>query len=296
MSTWIEASLRDAVAALIQSGEKELAAGLFRLLADPGVTSMQLFRYSEVADLADKIYDCETLEELHGLVPAIASALGVDHCTIHCVRERGATIYRTRVLTSYDEAWVSEYVGKRYYTIDPVMARCQAEGGTFFWDELPVPSPIGNFFFETAVRHGVGPSGITAVLSDPDGNTVAVTLASTLEPAAFRRAFKARMSDFVDISAILVEVFADLAREQAPSGLSATEDQMKVLRALVCGKSLADIERMHYSYGSFATVEKSILQTFGARTLHQAAAIAARLGLLDELPYFDEDIHRSAAA
>ncbi len=48
---------------------------------------------------------------------------------------------------------------------------------------------------------------------------------------------------------------------------------------------------MHFTFGSFVTIEKSILMNLGARTLTQAAALAARLGVFENLPYFEDDIY-----
>lgn len=53
---------------------------------------------------------------------------------------------------------------------------------------------------------------------------------------------------------------------------------------------MAEIEGFHFTYGSFKTIEQSILKTFGAKTLAQAAALASNKGLLESLPYFEEDI------
>jgi hypothetical protein len=290
MSTWIEASLQDAVAALLRSGEREIAAALGRLLGEPELQQLQLFRAPEAEAIADEIVECDTLEALHALLPAVAAVLGVRHCTVHCIRDSAAAAYSTRVLTTYPDCWVAEYVGKRYSTIDPVMARCLGAPGVFLWDELPVESLIAQHFLQSATEHGVGPAGATFVGADDSGNPVAVSLASGEEPEQFRGTFHPRVSDFVDLSALLIDVFSGLARDRARPPIRASEDQLRVLRALICGRSLEEIAGWRFTYGSFATVQKSILQTFGATTLHQAAGLAARLGLLEDLPYFEEEI------
>jgi hypothetical protein len=290
MSTWIEASLQDAVTALLRNGEREIAAALGRLLGEPELRQLQLFRAPEAEALADEIIECDTIEALHMLLPGVAAVLGVRHCTVHCVRDSAAAAYATRVLTTYPDSWVAEYVGKRYSTIDPVMARCLGAPGLFFWDDLPVESPIARHFLASAAEHGVGPAGVTLLGVDDDGNPVAVSLASGEDPDRFRPAFHRRMSDFTDLGTLLIDVFSGLARDRARPMIRPSEDQLKVLRGLVCGRSLDEIAGWRFAYGSFATVQKSILQTFGATTLHQAAGLAARMGLLEDLPYFEEEI------
>jgi hypothetical protein len=81
----------------------------------------------------------------------------------------------------------------------------------------------------------------------------------------------------------LIDAFSELARERARPVIRASEDQLKVLHLRPVAE---EIVGWRFSYGS-ATVQKSILQTFGATTLHQAAGVAARMGLLEDLPYFE---------
>lgn len=291
MSTWIETSLHDAVQALMRTGEREIAANLGRLLDEPEIKSLQLYKSPQIADLADEIFDCGGLDGLHAILVEAATAFGVAHCTIHCVRERHAAFHGTKVLTTYPRAWVSEYVARRYSTIDPVIARCLEGAGVFFWDEIPATNPITGHFVRSAMAHGIGPAGVTFVEDNARGNTIAVSLASAADPAEFRRDFRTRLSDFGDIATLMVEVFSELACDSTEAEFNPTDDQLKVLRAIASGRLMTEIEAFPFIYGSFQTVEKSILMSFGAKTLAQAAALAVRRGILENLPYFEEDIY-----
>lgn len=298
MSLWIESSIQDAIVALTRAGDSEIAASLIRLLDEPELKAIQLYKNPAAADLADAIFDSDSLEDLYERLGDIVDIFGVAHCTIHCVRERNAAFLPTKVLTTFSEDWIADYVQKRHWTVDPVIARCLAGVGVFFWDELDgQTSPAVKAFMQAAAGRGVGPSGITFAMDNAHGVTIAVSLASREDPAAFRRTFTAKLSDFVDIAGLLVEVFSDVGcQKNGVVSEALTDDQFKVLRAVATGRTMAEIDAFHFTYGSFATIEKSILMNLGARTLAQAAAIAAKRGLLEDLPYYEEDIYVGEAS
>jgi hypothetical protein len=244
----------------------------------------------EVAALADAVYECDSLDELFGLLEKIAAAFRVPHCTIHCVRERTTAFYRTKVLTNIPRDWVTQYIERRYTTIDPIVARCRSQSGTFFWDELVTSDPITKQFVKYCNKSGIGPSGVSSVRQTNNGTTVGVTLCSTMEKAAFRKTLEPNLPDFEEIAAIMRAVFSDLACEHNEAPFNPTDDQLKVLRAIASGRAMAEVESFSFLYGSFRTIEKSILRSFGAKTLAHATAIAANMGLLEDLPYFEEDV------
>ena len=282
--------MQDSVLALMRHGEVALAAAIGRLLDEPEIRSLHLYRSPDVSALADEIFDCDSIETLHGLLKRVAAVFDVSHCTVHCVQERQGARYQTRVVTTYPNAWVREYVDRRYSTVDPIIARSLLSSGVFFWDEIEVADPIRTHFLRAASAHGIGPSGVTLVAENAQGDTFAVSLAATSDGPGLRRAFAAQMSDYVDIATLLIEVFSDIACERPQADCRLTDDQMKVLRALAAGKTTAEIEQMHFTFGSFATLEKSILMCLNAKTLTLAAALAVGQGIFDSLPYFEEDI------
>jgi hypothetical protein len=300
VSNWIESSLRNAVLALTRSGEVDIAADLGRLLEEPEVQSLQLLRLRQAAELADRLYDCEDLDELAGLLDAVCATFAVAHCTIHRVRERHIGAYGTRVLSNYPKEWIAEYVNRRYVGVDPVVARALQGTGTFFWEEAVRDDPITAGFLRAASEHGVGPAGITHVAENAAGDTFAVSLSLPISHGTFRHIFDPKLLDFHEIAKLLVEVFSDLTCSYVSGGHALTDDQLKILKALVSGRSPAEVEALPVSYGSFATLEKSILQSLNAKSLFQAVARAAQLRLLETVPLGEEDVYlpdsRSRAA
>jgi hypothetical protein len=291
VTNWIEASLRDAVLALTQNGETDIASSLGRLLEEPEVRELHLFRSLAVAALADEVCDCECLDALYSIFDRICSAFSVAHCTIHRIRERSIAPSGTKVLTNYPGTWIAEYINRRYFSIDPVVARALEGPGVFFWDEIERADPITTHFTRSATEHGVGPSGITFVADNLHGDTIAISLAVPLAHASFRNLFTPKLSDFTDLAALLLDVFSDLTCSFSSERVVLTDDQLKVLKAVVAGRSRTEIEMLPCAYGSFATVEKSILKNLNATTLPQAVAIAVKQRLLEILPFFEDDIY-----
>ncbi len=240
--------------------------------------------------MADALYECDSLDELFVLVDKVAAAFGASHCTIHCVRERSTAFFHTKVLTNIPRAWVTQYLERRYNTIDPIVARCRSQTGTFFWDELALSDPITRHFAKFCNQSGIGPSGISSVRQTGNGSIVGVTLCSTADRNTFRNILEPQLVDFEEIAAIMRAVFSDLACEQNEAPFNPTDDQLKVLRAIASGRCVTEVQSFNFVYGSFATIEKSILRSFGAKTLAHATAIAANMGLLEDLPYFEEDV------
>jgi hypothetical protein len=293
---WIDLSLAEAASALEQIGNTELAAVLDRLRHEPEVQDLKLYRSLEVAALADALYECDSLDELFFLVKKIAAAFGAPHCTIHCVRERTTAFFKTKVLTNIPHDWVTQYIERRYSTIDPIVARCRSQTGTFFWDELVLSDPITKQFAKFCNGSGIGPSGVSSVRRTSNGTTVGVTLCSTVDKDTFRKAMEPQLADFEEIAAIMRAVFSDFACEHNEAPFNPTDDQLKVLRAIASGRCLTEVRSFNFLYGSFKTIETSILRSFGAKTLAHATAIAANMGLLEDLPYFKEDVFAVGSA
>jgi hypothetical protein len=292
MPNWIQSSLHHAVLALTEAGKTELAANLGRLLDEPEVGALQLYRWPEIADLADALYDCDSLEELHRLLARGCELFAVSHCAVLRVRERSLRPTMARMVTTYPEGWVADYVARRFFTVDPVVARALEGPGLYFWDELDCSDPFTTHFLAASAEAGVGPAGITFVADDAAGDTIAVSLSVPLSHASFRQLFAAKQADFADFARLLIDVFGDLAGEPGPGKPVLSEDQLRVLAALATGRSAEEVQSISFAYGSFRTIETAILRTLNARTLTQAVAVAARHSMLEVLPFGEGDVFR----
>ncbi len=292
MPSWILNSLLAAADALKISGESEHAASLLRLVDDPEVQGLRLFRFPEVADLAETINSCDELEQLFGHLSDICSVFSVAHCTIQRIRECHVGDYGAKILSTYPGAWIEEYISRRFFMVDPVVSRMLEEPGLFFWDELPGGGPIAADFFHAAATHGIGPAGLTYVGDNGHGDTFAVTITVPLSHRAFRPFFEPKLSDFTDIAELLIEVFSDLTCSYPETRTSLTYDQIRLLRVIASGGCPESFGRELGGHTTLASLERSILQALNANNLVQAMAVAVKRGLLDVVPFNQEDIFR----
>lgn len=292
MPSWILSSLSAAVAALKERGDSEHASLILRLIDDPAIRSLKLYKSREAAELAEAIAECGELEDLFGILKDLCSVFSVAHCTVQRIRERNVGHYGSKILSTYPDAWIEEYIERRFFMNDPVVARMLEGPGLFFWDELPYGGPIAEEFLRAAAAHAIGPAGITCVGENAAGDSFAVTLAVPLSPQAFRPFFTSKLADFVEIVALLIEVFSELTCDYSDGRATLTCDQIKLLRALATGNAPEEISGVLQNQVSLESLEHSILRSMNATSLTQAVAIAIKHGLLEVVPFSEEEIFR----
>jgi hypothetical protein len=290
MSRWVTEVLRDAENFLAIKGEHRLSVALRRLKKHWNVDNLQLYLHSDIEKIARGILESDDIDVLHGHLVALAASLGVDNCTADIVREHGSARYDIRMLTTYKQAWVSEFVKKNYSHIDPVSQRARSGLGEFYWDEFAnLKAPTDNFL-RAAQSFGIGPSGFSFVTQNQYRDWVCVSVSSRLSFAEFREAFADKVSDFIDVASLLAQVFSELVGHAHDLDQKLGDNHLRLLHFLYQGRSIEEAAHLDMLFGSVRSVENAILNIFGAKNITQAVAIAAERGLFRNLPYYDEDI------
>jgi Autoinducer binding domain len=290
MNGWAEASLREAIDVLARSGRNDLASDLNRIVARIDFDTLEVLRCPGTERIADAILESASFSELVGLLARLSEVMGLTHCTLHVISEAPTTNFATKVLTTYPEEWVSQYVERRYSFIDPVGRACLATDHGFFWDTLDHAVPILRTFWDDALAHGIGPSGFTQPITTERGDKVAISVCSAAEPEAFRDHFERYASDLFSLGIFLADAFCRLASDDRPDSFNPTDDQLAILRAIAMGAAESELRERSHQYGSYATLERSICALFRTRTVAQAAVMAARIGLLADAPLTKADV------
>ena len=216
--------------------------------------------------------------------------MGLSHCTLHVISEAASTNFSTKVLTTYPEAWISRYVDRRYFAIDPVGPACFTTDYGFFWDRFDRNAPVARTFWEDSAAHGIGPAGYTRPIVTERGDRLAISVSSRLDPDTFRDRFERYEDDLFNLGIYLADSFCRLASDDRPDTFNPTDDQLRILRALALGVTEDDLRQRSYQYGSYATLERSICTLFRTKTVVQAAILATRIGLLADAPLTKADI------
>jgi hypothetical protein len=295
MDGWICGAMREAIELLVDSGRQDIASDLNRVLSSLDFEQFEIMRNTYADEIADEILEVGALPDLLNVLKKLSCFMATSHCTIHVVSEVTPASFSTRVATTYPEEWISRYLERRYYFIDPVIEACRTQTGGFFWEHLNTSGPILEHFWNDAKHFGVGTSGYSITVDTECGNRLAVSVSSTEERVSFRTTFERHRTDLASLAVLLSESFASLASESRPMSFNLTDDQMMVLRAIAKGARESDLKNMTFLYGSFATIERSICDLFRTRTIAQAAVFAAKIGLFDNAPLTKADVMTSSS-
>jgi hypothetical protein len=290
MIGWVEASLYEAIDCLARSGKNHLASDLGRLLETLDFDELEVLRSPASEAIADALLEVGTFPDLVELLRQFSEAIGVAHCTLHVVSEAPSSAFSTRALTTYPEEWVTRYVNRRYFQIDPVVRASHTADSGYFWDTLDVSEPPVRAFYHDAKNHGVGPSGFTLPIITERGDKICISVSSPDDRESFRERIRHYEEDLLAVGFCITEAFSRLASEDRPTVFTPTEDQMAILRAVAMGADEEELRSRDYLYGSYSTLERSILNLFRTRTVAQAAVVAARVGLLTNSPLTKADI------
>ncbi len=287
---WAENSLREAIELIAGNGRNDLASDLNRILANVEFEDMEILRTSGADEFADRIVETESLPELVEVLNHLTRQFDVAHSTLHVISDSSTMNFRTRVITTYPEEWISRYVDRRYSLIDPIADACSTFGHGFYWDSLIVSNPLARAFQSDACEFGIGPSGYSLPIRTESGDLIALTVCSGECPDVFSARFARFESDLYNLGCLLIDAFCRLASDRRPASFTPTDDQILVLRKIAMGADEEELEALHFQYGSYQTMETSICQLFETRTVWQAAVLAAKIGLLDSTPLMKGDV------
>lgn len=290
MNGWAEAAMREAIDLLAKSRRNDLASDLNRIFKTICFEDLEIMRTVGADQIADEILEAETIAELTDILRRLNRQLSVAHCTLHVVVESSPGSFTSKVLTTYPDEWISLYVNRRYYYVDPVIQASRTRTQSFYWEELESSDAVVRTFWRDAEAHGVGSSGYTLPIVTDRGHTLALSVSSLEDAETFRDKVAYHESDLFNLGMFLADAFCRLASEQRPASFNPSDDQLMVLQAISIGIDEAELEGRSYQFGSFGTVKRSICSLFRTKTLAQAAVLAAKIGLLDNAPLTKEDI------
>ncbi len=285
-----KSSMREAIELLARAGRNDLATDLNRIQARVDFEDLDVLRCVGTDRIADGILEAQSFSELIVLLGKLAKAMSLSHFTLHVISEASSTNFSTKVLTTYSEDWISRYVDRRYFVIDPVGPACLATDHGFFWDRFDRNAPGLKAFWEDSLAHGLGPAGYTRPIVTERGDRVAVSVCSPLDPEVFRDRFERYEDDLFNLGIYLADSFCRLASDDRPDTFNPTDDQLNILRALALGTTEDELRGRSYQYGSYTTLERSICGLFRTKTVVQAAILATRIGLLADAPLTKADI------
>ena len=244
----------------------------------------------EISSVADNVFDCASMEELCSCIKSFNTLIHGTHCSLQVITEKGGFEYSVRAMNDYGDDWISTYIDRRYYFIDPIIEICRNSTGVFFWDDVSVRAPMVQSYMAAALSYGIGPSGVTFAANNNYGDTCAISYSSDISPSTFRNYLSSIICDLCEVSRIIINVFSEMSLGATVNEFRLTDDQIRVLYDVSHGLPEEHLSRMTYLFGSYENVKESILRICGAKTLAQAAVMAMKHGMLENIPPARRDI------
>lgn len=209
------------------------------------------------------------------------SYTGGKFAVYHMARHSNQLTESPYVRTNYPARWIQRYLLKGYIRIDPVVVRGFKSALPFFWDELKVSSKEEIAFFDDAVKHGVGISGLSIPVCDKANRRAMVSINSDRDPKNWRKSVSGMLSSLADCSNYLHQkiVGEEFGRETSEALLSPRE--IECLSWTANGKDCGTISLiLGLSEHTVRDYLKSARFKLGCVTLPQAVGVATEKGIL----------------
>jgi DNA-binding CsgD family transcriptional regulator len=151
--------------------------------------------------------------DIEAYLAKICDFSGGKYAAYHLARGNWNIADSPIVKTNYPANWVQRYLTHDYVSVDPVVARgfdyvsvdpVVARGFTsalpFYWDELELRTPAQQSFFNDALNHGLGHSGLSIPLTDKSKRRALFSISSDFAPEEWRVATQPKLPVLIDLA------------------------------------------------------------------------------------------------
>ncbi len=257
-----------------------------RISQDGGLPS----RNPETENLASRIGDAETLDQVAEAFGEIPCEFGFDHITLIILSEGGRYLSR-RVLSSLPDEWWAKYHSLRLYDRDPLIEGIVARDHELFLDEL-VPTDANAPMPYTNAAHSlnIGTNGVIFKIAYPTGVVAAVILNTVKSPEFARAQYRKYREDLLALAFATCDGLIHFSRVGASTMADLTCEEIHFLRLVALSEDPARALKMDVRYGSAANIQMQIIRKLGVKSIFQAVLIAARRGLIDAAIFHPDEI------
>ncbi|NLR97324.1 LuxR family transcriptional regulator [Rhizobium sp. P38BS-XIX] len=184
--------------------------------------------------------------------------------------------------TTYPDEWVSLYLRKNYFEIDPVIDLGQSGFLPVDWSNLDRRSPETRRFFKEADSFGIGRHGLTMPIRGSSGERSLFSVTSGLPTREWRKLRMSSKHDLQVLSHYLHETALSVSGLRKSGGyrkLSRREQEcLQLLARGLVSKRIA--ARLQISENAVRLYLKLAKRKLDARTLYQAIAKASFLEII----------------
>lgn len=292
MNHWVRTVLEDACSQE-ESIPDHVHAGFKRIVQLIDSVDVHTFRTEEFEQIADDLSECTSLNDLANLMWKTATSTGFQHFAIFVLTQGSSGNFRSRVCTSYSEAWIRRYQEKSYQFIDPIISEATRKNDWFLFADLDSGSPVHHQFWEDAKEHGIGRNGICFTIVRPDGARIAVVFSTSQSVEKTNHLIRLNGSDLRFLAELAVESFCYASIGPLLPDDILSPHELKFLYTLATTSEPKLALDIAPSYGSNDSLQASIRQKLNVKTIFQALSIASVRGWFNLIPYDANEVTRS---
>lgn len=235
---------------------------------------------SPIKPLLDSAFDLiGTDGPTEGLVADLRDLFGFDHIVYTTALSTVDPTVRPLVRTTFPADWLKRYVDRSYETVDPVLRRGYASALPFRWSEVDVGEAGAASMMDDAVRHGIGPDGLSIPVVRKTGRRGLFSVTGSDPDFAWDAFFAGNMVSLTQIAHRLHKrVTMDLPGESA---LHLSGREVECLAWCARGKEASDMAViLDLSIHTVREYLKSARYKLDCSNLPQAVAKAIAHGLI----------------
>lgn len=292
MKHWIHTVLEEAFW-LTKSRPSHITNGMKRIVQLVEEMPVHPFRTIELERVADDLSECTDLNQLSKLMWQAATSTGFQHFAIFVIRQGSNGALKSRICTSYHQAWIERYHAKSYQYVDPVIAEASRTDGWFLYEHLQNDSPLVRSFWEDARQHSIGDNGICFAQTRRDGARLGIVFATSNTAEKTRELVRLNGYDLEFLASLAADCFCHASFGPELSDDTLSIEELKFLYTLASNPNPKEALAIRSSYGSNNALQSSIRSKLCVDTVFQAISIASAKRWFDLLPYDTKEVTRS---
>ena len=284
MQHWVRSILEDVLWSS-KSMSIEIKNGVDRIIDLVEKNDVHSFRTAELEGLANDLAECVDLTDLSELMWQVATSVGFQHFTIFVLKQGTGGTFKSRVCTSYNEAWIMRYQEQSYQFIDPVMSQAAVSDGWFQFSDLKSDAPAIQSFWEDAEKHRIGKNGLCFAMTRVDGSRIGVSFSTMNTKEKVDQIVRMNGFDLRFLAHLAVDCFCFASFGPTLSDDTLNNEELRFLHILSSSSNPEDALKISSKYGSNKALQASIRTKLNVDSVFQAVAIAASKGWFNLLPY-----------
>lgn len=287
---WIydwERKLRNELADVSRSLERDIIRVRDSILS----CDAYVFRDRELEALANEIAEETELSRLTQLIWKAAIRSGFQNASLFVLEQGKGSPFKSRVCSSYPEKWRQRYIDQKYQFVDPVVYMASIHKAAFTFSEARGASSVEAEFWADAEEYGVGTNGLAVPVRLKCEALIVVTFATSVDRRLADMRCDEHSSDLSMIAEIAAEAFSYLGRSQPISNSHLSQDELRYLHILVASDDPSEARLVKTTFGSIKSIEHSIREKLGVKTILQAVAIASKKNFFDEVDFCASDVN-----